>query len=372
MRATAFSLLALASGALLFAEGAPEFTWNLPPGFRPPPVPADNPMSAAKVELGRRLFYDNRLSVNGQGSCATCHQQALGFTDARPLAVGVTGERHPRRSMALANVAYFGAFTWANPTLKILEEQQNVPLFNDHPVELGLRGDDPAALARLASEPIYQRLFPLAFPAGEPLYSFDHVRKAIAAFERTLISGNAPYDRYRRQHMPDAISNSAKRGEDLFFHSPFHCSRCHGGITFGGSSAFDEDGPEYFNTGLYNLPGEFSYPRDNLGLYESTHNPKDVGKFRPPSLRNVAVRAPYMHDGSIADLEAVLDHYAAGGRIISAGAHAGAGSKNPNKSDFVEGFTITPQIRQDLVAFLQSLTDEQFLTGKRFSDPWRN
>ncbi|HXE13094.1 MAG TPA: di-heme enzyme [Bryobacteraceae bacterium] len=362
------ALLVLAQAS--FGANA-QFAWKLPPGFPMPPVPADNPMSADKVELGRRLFYDTRLSVNGKGSCATCHQQAVGFTDQRPVAVGVTGEHHPRRAMALANVAYFAVFNWANPTVKSLEQQMLTPLFNNHPVELGLQRDNPEALRKLLSDPVYRQLFPKAFPGDAGPYTFDHITKAIAAFERTLISGNSPYDRYRYQHQPDAISASAKRGEDLFFHAPFHCSRCHGGITFGGSSAFDDDDPEFFNTGLYNLPGLFSFPKDNLGLYEFTHNLKDVGKFGPPSLRNVAVRAPYMHDGSISTLDGVLNHYAAGGRTIASGPYAGVGSKNPNRSDFVEGFTLTSQQRQDLLAFLASLTDTQFLQNPQFADPWK-
>jgi cytochrome c peroxidase len=126
----------------------------------------------------------------------------------------------------------------------------------------------------------------------------------------------------------------------------------------------------YHNTGLYNIDGKGAYPPENIGIAEITGRPEDMGRFRAPSLRNVAVTAPYMHDGSIASLDAVIDHYAEGGRTIPAGPHAGVGRTNPLKSSFLPGFTLTPDERRDLVAFLESLTDEEFLRDPRFSNPW--
>jgi cytochrome c peroxidase len=369
-----FLLFVFVAASALGNQPGDRFQWNLPAGFPAPPVPADNPMLPAKVELGRYLFYDLRLSVNGKGSCSTCHMQQFGFTDQRPVAVGVTGQSHPRRVMPLANVAWFAVFNWANPTVTQLEDQSVTPLFNDHPIELGLLRESDQFLRVIAADPTYRRLFPRAFPGDSGPYTFVHVRKALAAFERTLISGNSPYDRYRYRHEESAISESAKRGEDLFFHAPLSCSRCHGGFTFGGETIYqttdDGHGIEFQNNGLYNLAGKLSYPADNLGVYEFTHNPADVGKFRPPSLRNVAVRAPYMHDGSLRSVDEVFDHYSQGGRIVSEGPYAGDGSKNPNKSPFVSGFTLTPQQRSDLKAFLESLTDEEFLHNPEFSSPW--
>jgi cytochrome c peroxidase len=354
----AFALACTASALALDAG----FEWHLPPGFHAPPVPENNPMSPAKVELGRYLFYDLRMSVNGEGSCSTCHIQKYGFTDQKPVAIGVTGESHPRRVMPLANVAWFAVFNWANPTVTQLEDQSITPLFNDHPVELGLHQANDKFLAVIASDPLYRKLFPEAFPGEPGPYTFVHIRKALAAFERTLISGDSPYDHYRYRREADAISSSAKRGEDLFFHAPLSCSRCHGGFTFGGETIYQTTdgahGIEFVNNGLYNLPGPFTYPADNLGLYDYTHQRSDVGKFRPPSLRNVAVRGPYMHDGSLRTLDDVLDHYARGG------AH------NPNQSPFVAGFTLTPDQRADLKAFLNSLTDETFLHNPAFANPW--
>lgn len=350
------------------------FEWHLPPGFHAPPVPEDNPMSAAKVELGRYLFYDQRMSVNGHGSCSTCHIQRYGFTNQIPVAIGVTGQAHPRRVMPLANVAWFAVFNWANPTVTRLEDQSLTPMFGEHPVELGLKQENDRFLRVVASDPVYMRLFPLAFPGDAGPYTFVHVRKALASFERTLISGNSPYDRYRYGHDTNAISEAAKRGEDIFFHQPYACARCHGGFLFGGDTIYQkpEDGlpGEFVNNGLYNVAGEFSYPKDNLGLYEYTHNVADVGKFRPPSLRNVAVRGPYMHDGSVRTLDEVLDNYQRGGRLIASGAYAGDGSRNANKSQFVSGFTLTTEQRGDLKTFLESLTDEEFLHDPRLGNPW--
>jgi cytochrome c peroxidase len=368
-----FLLVVLSASALAYESGS-GFQWSLPAGFPAPPVPADNPMLPIKVELGRYLFYDLRLSANGKGSCSTCHMQQFGFTDQRPLAVGVTGQSHPRRVMPLANVAWFAVFNWANPTVTQLEDQSLTPLFNDHPIELGLLQQNDRFISVIAADPTYRRLFPNAFPGDPGPYTFVHVRKALAAFERTLISGNSPYDHYRYRHEESAITESAKRGEDLFFHAPLSCSRCHGGFTLGGETIYETTdgghGIEFQNNGLYNIAGKFSFPADNLGLYEFTHDPSDVGKFRPPSLRNVAVRAPYMHDGSLPTLDDVLDHYIHGGRIVLHGPDAGDGSKNPNKSGFVSGFTLSLQQRNDLKAFLQSLTDEDFLHNPQFSNPW--
>jgi cytochrome c peroxidase len=329
-------------------------------------------MTAAKVELGRYLFYDTRLSVNGRQSCASCHDQSKAFTDGKARAVGATGETHPRSSMSIVNIAYTPVLTWANPNMKRLERQALVPMFGEHPVELGLSGKETEALARLKAEERYHRLFPESFPGEAEPFTIDNVTKAIAAFERTLISGDSPYDRYLNGDKR-AISLSAKRGEALFFSERLECFHCHGGFNF--SQSVDHEGKafaeiEFHNTGLYNLDGKGAFPKDNTGAYEITGRPEDMGKFRAPSLRNIAVTAPYMHDGSISTLEEVIDHYAAGGRTIRAGEYKGVGSASPHKSAFVKGFKLTAQEKRDLIAFLKSLTDEKFLRDPRFSDPW--
>jgi cytochrome c peroxidase len=353
-----------------------EYEWDIPAPFPRPPVPPDNPMSAVKVELGRRLFYDNRMSVTGQRSCASCHQQQYAFTDGKARAEGATGQLHPRSSMSLANVAYLPALTWANPTVTSLEEQALVPMLGTDPVELGLKGREAQFLAQLRNDTLYQRLFRRAFPESSDPYTLGDVTRAIAAFERTIISVRSPYDRYRFEGDTDAISPSAKRGERIFFSGQRgSCFQCHGGWNFSGAVRYAGDTSahaSFFNTGLYNVAGDYSYPSPNTGVYEITHKRDDIGKFRPPTLRNVAVTGPYMHDGSIATLGDVLDHYAAGGRTIASGPFAGVGHDNPNKAPNVHGFAMTPAERLDMIAFLTSLTDTAFLHNPALSNPWKS
>jgi cytochrome c peroxidase len=349
-----------------------DYAWNLPKGFPKPYVPADNPMTAAKVELGKYLFYDTRLSVNGKSSCATCHKQEFAFTDGRAVGLGATGEEHSRGAMSLVNVAYSAALTWSNPQMKRLEEQALTPMFGDHPIELGLSRDG-AFLSALRSDAKYQALFGRAFASEADRFTITNVTRALASFERSIISARSPYDRYHYDREDDAISDSAKRGEVLYFNQHLSCFRCHGGFAFTDSTVSERNPNrpvEFHNTGLYNLPGSSSYPAPNVGIFEYTKAASDMGKFKVPTLRNIAVTAPYMHDGSIPTLEGVLDHYAAGGRAIASGPHAGNGHDNPNKDPLIGGFLLSPQDRDDLVAFLKTLTDEAVLHDSRFADPW--
>ncbi len=352
-----------------------EFPWNIPAPFPRPPVPADNPMTIAKVELGRRLFYDTRMSLNGSESCASCHRQELAFTDGKARAEGATGSAHPRGSMSLANVAYSPALTWANPNITALEDQALVPMLGTDPVELGLQGQEGRLLGQLAGDTILIGLFPQAFPDERGPRTLVDVVRAIAAFERTIVSMRSPYDRYRYGGDTNAISASAKRGE-AFFYSGQHggCFQCHGGWNFNGDVRYEgrtDARSPFFNTGLYNLPGALSYPASNTGLYQFTNRPGDVGKFRVPTLRNIAVTAPYMHDGSIATLGEVIDHYAAGGRTIATGPYAGVGHDNRNKAPTVHGFSMSGAEKSDLLAFLESLTDSAFLHDPALSNPWK-
>jgi cytochrome c peroxidase len=346
-----------------FALHAESFRWDLPRGFPEPRVPAPNPMSETKARLGRYLFYDQRLSLNGTQSCATCHRQELAFTDGRATALGATGQSHPRGSMSLVNVAYQTALTWSDPGLRSLEAQALVPLLSEHPVELGMKGRVASFLRDARADAVYRDLFPKAFPAEKDSFTLANVAKALATFERTIISARSPYDRFHSGGDETAISDAAKRGETLFFSDPVAgCFRCHGGFNFSDGSAH--------NTGLYNLPGAFSYPSPNLGIFEHTRRTADIGKFRTPTLRNISLTAPYMHDGSIATLDEVLDHYAAGGRTIAAGPYAGRGHENPHKDARVAGFSLTAQNRADLLEFLRSLTDVEMTRDPRFSSPW--
>ena len=352
---------------------APTYDWKLPAGFPEPFVPEDNPMSEEKVQLGRHLFYDTRLSGSGTQSCASCHEQQRAFSDGKATPIGSTGDPVPRNSPGLANVAYLSTYTWANPVLETLETQALVPLFNELPTELGLTPRLDEVLHRLRADARYPELFRAAFPdLAEPVDK-DAIVKALASFQRTLLSGGSPYDRYL-QGDNTAMSPAAKRGMELFFGERAECYHCHSGPHL--TNAFRAKGSwsagvEFFNTGLFNVGGRGAYPPDNPGLYEFTHKAKDQGRFRVPPLRNVALTAPYMHDGSLATLEAVIDHYTSGGRNVTEGPFVGDGRANPNKDPLVRPFTLTPQERADLVAFLESLTDTDFLQDPRFSNPWR-
>ncbi len=358
------------------SSGFRDWHWRLPAWAPEPVVPQDNPMSVAKVELGRHLFYDPRLSADSSLSCASCHEQARAFTDGKPLSRGVDGELGVRSAMSLANVAYLPALTWQNPDLVSLEVQALIPLFGEHPVEMGMAGREEELFTRLRADPKYRQLFAAAFPDGSSGKSQDApislatVTRALAAFQRSLVSVNSPWDRYRYGGDPTAISESARRGEALFFGERLECYHCHGGLHFTDNIKHKRlpDGERGFhNTGLYNLDGKGSYPPESPGIVELTDQLEDRGVFRTPSLRNIAVTAPYMHDGSIATLEAVIrDHYAIGGRAASS-----AHGANPLRSPFMAGFSISDEEIRDVISFLESLTDQQFLRDPRFGNPWR-
>lgn len=352
-----------------------DWRWSLPAHFPTPKVPADNPMSAAKVELGRFLFYDVRLSGNGSQSCGSCHLQALAFTDGRAQALGSTGELHPRGAQPLANVAYNATLTWANPSLVTLERQMATPLFGDSPVEMGVNdANADAVLQRLRADTAasdYPRRFAAAFPGADQPIVWGNVIKAIAAFQRSLVSGRSRYDRWLTGEA--TLSATEQRGMNLFFGEKAECFHCHGSFNFNdqivhaGSRIVETP---FSNTGLYNVGGTGAFPEPNRGVFELTARAEDMGRFRASSLRNVEVTAPYMHDGSIATLEEVVAFYAAGGRNVTSGPYAGDGRRNPFKSELVSRIDLSAQDQADLVAFLKTLTDHDFLTDPRHADPF--
>ncbi len=347
--------------------------WAVPAGLPAPVVPEQNPMSREKVRLGRLLFYDTRLSVDGDMSCASCHEQARGFSDGLALPSGTTGDIVPRNAMALTNVAYRASYGWANPVLVTLEDQALVPLLGEFPIELGVSGNEREVLDRLASEATYRELFGAAFPDQPSPVTLENVAASIACFERTLLSYDSPYDRWSSGD-EQAMTDAAKRGHDLFFSERAECYHCHGSTDFSNSfrsTAWPDGVHAFHNTGLYNLGHDGAYPAPNVGLIEFTGKAKDMGRFRVPSLRNVAVTAPFMHDGSIATLEEVMAHYAEGGRTIAEGAHAGVGSNNPHLDPLLVPLPLTVAEQTDIIAFLKSLTDEAFLSNPAHGDPWR-
>ncbi|WP_426757050.1 MbnH family di-heme enzyme [Myxococcus sp. Y35] len=344
------------------------YAWKLPAGFPTPKVPADNPMTEEKVQLGRKLFFDVRLSRNETQSCASCHDPARAFTEPLRTSQGSTGETHRRNSQGLANVAYATSLTWANPSLTTLEAQALVPLFGKEPVELGFGDREEELLGRLRAVPGLEAEFQRAFPDAVEPVSVATLTRALASFQRTLISGNSAYDRYVYGNDVEAMTRQQKRGMELFFSERLECDHCHSGFNFQDATvheATSEPILPFHNTGLYNEDGQGAYPAKDPGLIELTGRPEDMGRFRAPSLRNVAVTGPYMHDGSLATLSDVLDHYAAGGHAR----RRNGGEASPLQSGFVRGFTLTAQEKEDVLAFLEALTDTEFLTDPRFSDP---
>jgi cytochrome c peroxidase len=294
-------------------------------------------MSGEKVALGRRLFYDVRLSGNGTQACASCHQQEYAFTDGRAQAVGSTGETHPRGAMSLANAAYAASLTWISAGQRSLEDQMLIPLLGETPREMNLGGREQEIAARLGVDPLYSKLFSEAFPREREPVNLGNIRKAIASFVRTIISGDSPYDRLVWKDDRSALTGPARRGMALFFSERLSCSKCHAGFTFSGPAAW-EGGPKI----------EPPFHDNGLG-----------GRFRAPTLRNVAVTAPYMHDGRFATLEEVVDHYAKGG------------TASPGRSPLVRGFAISEAEKHDLVEFLKSLTDEELLRNPELTSPFK-
>jgi cytochrome c peroxidase len=315
------------------------FSTRVPRWFPVPKIPVDNPITEAKVDLGRSLFYDERLSGNGTYSCGSCHQQALAFTDGLAHAVGSTGQHHSRSTMSLVNVVYNASFGWEDRRSS-LEAQMEVPMYNEQPIEMGLKGRDVEVLARFTRSSRDIEQFRIAFPGEDSPVTLANIIKAIASFERVLISADSAFDRYLYRDDGSGMSPSAKRGVALFFSDRLRCSECHGSINLSGPTIFSG-----------------AMPSDPQAFFHDTGVSPRPEKFRAPSLRNIAVTGPYMHDGSMGTLADVIQHYARGGR------------PRPEKSDRVKGFAISPAETSDLIAFLQSLTDQGFLTNAVFSNP---
>jgi cytochrome c peroxidase len=387
------SSLVLSLLALALAGGCPPYAWNLPANFPVPTVPADNCMTAAKVELGRHLFYDKRLSQDQSMSCASCHRQEFAFADGKDRPLGITGETHPRNSQHLSNVAYHARLNWANPGVLELESQSVTPLFAQSGastiVELGLSGE--AYLELLRGDDYYAEQFPAVFGGGVDSVNEVSIRKALAAFQRTLISGGSPYDKFLNKQ--GSLSASALRGAVLFNGETAECFHCHGGFNFtdtsthSGASAAEV---AYHNNGIHSQADYAARLLRERGLIDLTGKSGDEGRHRAPSLRNVGLTFPYMHDGSfdcnpqdgalkldvggdcgadpVADmLGHIVDHYANGAALYASGA---ARAVHPHvDASLIRNFALSAQDRDDLVAFLLSLSDADFINNSAFSNP---
>ena len=341
-----------------------EYVWKLPEGFPIPRVPADNPMTSEKVELGRLLFFDPRLSGDGTISCASCHQPKQAFSDGRGRAVGIDGAIHPRSAMSLTNAAYNGTLGWDDPNLTRLEDQILVPLYNTDPPEMGLSGHEDEVLERFQGDQRFGRQFRSAFPRDPDPVTTRNIVYALASFERTLISGNSAYDQWVYGGNMNALNEVQRAGARLFFSKRLSCFRCHAGFNFSGPVKYEgAESPEarFHNTGLYNQDGKGAYPEPNTGLHRHTGKSDDMGKFRVPTLRNIALTAPYMHDGSIPDLGAVLDHYATGGRHRLRYPAEGNSAVATVTDPLMTGFELSRDEKRQLTAFLYALTDVSFV-----------
>jgi cytochrome c peroxidase len=305
-----------------------------PPGFPPGAVadsaPAHNPLTEARAQLGKRLFFDGRLSRTGDISCGSCHLQAHAFSDPRKVSVGVEGRTGKRNAPALVNLAWAETLFWDGRSAT-LEEQAGKPIEDQLEMDLPL-GE---AVDRLASDAGYRAAFQESF-GGPP--SEQSLRQALASFVRTLVSGDSPYDRWLRGDA-DALSPAARRGEALFSGEKGGCFHCHP------QKVLTNEG--YFNNGSFEEGGD-------PGRKALTGRSADLGKFKVPGLRNIAVTAPYMHDGSLATLEEVVEQYARGGR------------GHPSSDPQILPLELTAEDKSDLVAFLRALTDEGFLRDPRY------
>jgi cytochrome c peroxidase len=303
----------------MFPPGGPVVPRGLVPVF----FPADNPYTPEKAELGWLLYFDKRISADGTLSCATCHDPKLGWGDGRALPKGIKDQTVPRHSPTIINRAFSVEQFWDGRSPS-LEEQAKGPVANS--LEMGNTLDN--AVKTVRGVPGYRERFKKVFGTDE--LTIDHMVKAIATFERTVLSGNSPYDRFKAGET-DALTSSQQNGMKIFFSNKARCDSCHEGINFTAG--------KFTNIGI-----GMDKPNPDLGRYNVTKKEEDKGAFKTPTLRDVALSGPYMHDGSIKTLEEVVEHYSKGGI--------------PNKwlHQDVRKLDLTEQEKKDLVAFLKSLT----------------
>jgi cytochrome c peroxidase len=290
-------------------------------------VPEDNAPTAAKVALGKQLYFDKRLSRDNTLSCASCHDPAKGFSDGMAVALGIGGRHGERNSPTILNVAYHSFQFW-DGRAGTLEEQALGPILNE--IEMGMPSG-MALEAKLNAIPGYKRQFQSVF--GKPVTAED-VARAIAAFERTLLAAEAPYDRFRAGDKV-ALSDSAQRGMKLFF-GKAHCAACH-------------VGPNFTDNAFHNIGIGMQSQKPDNGRQAISKLLGDRGTFKTPSLRDVARTAPYMHNGSIKTLEEVVETYNKGG------------SKNPQLDEEIYPLKLSDREKQDLITFLvEGLTSDAY------------
>jgi cytochrome c peroxidase len=333
----------------------------IPGKNKPQPEPAAN--------LGHYLFFDTRLSYNNTKSCASCHAPEFAFTDGYRKSITASGDNVLHNAPSLINTSQHRYFDLANPSITSLEKQHERPLFNTTPVELGAKGNEAHILSRLKADTLYQRLFSRVFPNDADPLNFKNIITAIASYVRSLNSTQSAYDRFVAGDS-NALTPAAKNGLQLFSSARLNCMACHAGPYFTTATLTANIDSIYFNTGLYNTSNSNRYPATDNGLATFTGKADDDGKFKTPSLRNVAITAPYMHDGSVTTLIEVIDLYERGGRNIAIGPLAGDGYRNSHKSKLLKGFPISPEEKRQLLALLYALTDSSILVNPSFKNPF--
>lgn len=304
---------------------------KIPMGFPLIDFPADNNFSEDRWALGKQLFFDKKLSKNNTVSCASCHKQEFAFSDNVPMSLGDNNSIGTSNSPTLANIAYHPYYTRAGgvPTLEmqILVPIQEHNEFNTNMIDV---------VEKLKHNNTYQSMAQTAY--NRELDAFV-ITRALATFERSLISGNSSYDAYYYLGNKTILNESEQRGLSLFNSSKTNCSSCHNGFNFT-NYAFE-------NNGLY-----INYA--DSGRMRLTHLPEDRAKFKVPTLRNIALTAPYMHDGSFATLDDVVEHYNSGGE------------NHIHKSNLIKPLGLSTIEKQDLINFLNTLTDNKFIKNKNF------
>ena len=330
---------------------ATPYNLEVPNKFPEPFIPEDNPMTVEGIALGRHLFYEKKLSRDNSMSCGTCHLQQRAFTDATPTSTGVRGQNGRRKAMALFNLAWQQNFFW-DGRVSTLEEQALHPILD--PLEFDNTLDE--VVRRLEQDTMYQRMFKDAFGTEE--VNPDRIGKAIAQFERTMVSANSKFDRVVRLNTGEQFTPAEQRGFELFTNEEGDCFHCHGhretGYLMG---SFGKD-LQFANNGT-----KSDYSNDE-GLAEVTGSALDVGKFKIPSVRNAELSFPYMHDGGIPTLDSLVGFYNFGGHNHP--------NVDPNMKAAGEGRQWTAGQRKDLEAFIRTLTDFEFLRDSAFSDPFRD
>ncbi len=303
-------------------------------------------------KAGHYLFFDKRLSYNNTKSCASCHEPLMAFTDGYHRSLGANGDVHKRNAPTLLNISSSHFFTFADSSIHTIYEQVALPLFNTRFTELGAGGNKDGILSKLRADSVYKALFSLS---GAKAFDWDFIRRSLEAYCMGLNSYGSKYDEVQKGKI--VFTEDEQKGKELFFSEALRCGHCHGGA--------DLNTPQQ-GTGIYVNNGFFEPDSSHvnrkfapdMGLYEITHDAKDIGKYKIPTLRNIILTAPYMHDGSVNTLDSVISFYAKGG------------NHHPAKDTLISGFVLSAIQQQQLLSFLKTLTDTSYLGNGYFRDPF--